>query len=206
MIRRKIKEYADRHYQYPKGIIGRYVGEKMVLQHKPETRWTLDLLNVSSEERVLELGCGAGYAIQQLLRMPRVLHVTGLDLSKSILHSAKLRNRRAMKEGRAAFIQGDVGKIPLENDLFTKIYSIHSVYFWNITIDTISEIYRVLKTNGSVMITLCNGQNGETWNGVNHMIETQLLPLMKEAGFKNVRRLKGPDSRQFQTMAVMGDK
>ncbi|TMU87187.1 class I SAM-dependent methyltransferase [Bacillus sp. BHET2] len=206
MIRRKLKEYADRQYQLPKGIIGRYFGEKMVLQHRPETLWTLDLLNVTAEDRVLELGCGAGYAIKQLLMLPNVEHVTGLDLSGSILHSAKIRNKRGMKEGRATFIQGDVGKIPLNDDMFTKIYSIHSVYFWDITFETITEIYRVLKTNGSVTITLCNGKNGETWSGVNSMLETELLPLMNEVGFKNVRLVKGPDSRHFQTVAVMGEK
>lgn len=111
-----------------------------------------------------------------------------------------------MKEGRVTFIQGNVCKIPLDNDMFTKIYSIHSVYFWDITIDTISEIYRVLKTKGSVTITLCNGKNDETWSGVNTMLETQFLPLMKEVGFKKVRLVKGPDSRHFQTVAVMGEK
>ncbi|RBP00820.1 class I SAM-dependent methyltransferase [Rossellomorea aquimaris] len=206
MIRSKLKEYADQQYQLPKGILGRYFGEKMVLQHRTETRWTLNLLNVTKEERVLEIGCGAGYAIKQLLKSPDVEYAAGLDLSDSILRSAKSRNRRAIKEGRAAFIQGNVCKIPLDNDMFTKIYSIHSIYFWDVTIETISEIHRVLKNNGSVTITLCTGKNGETWSGVHHMLNTQLLPLMKKAGFKNVKLVKGPDSRQFQTVAVIGDK
>jgi len=206
MIRSKLKEYADQQYQLPKGMLGRYFGEKMVLQHRTETRWTLNLLNVTKEERVLEIGCGAGYAIKQLLKLPDVEYAAGLDLSDSILRSAKSRNRRAIKEGRAAFIQGNVCKIPLDNDMFTKIYSIHSIYFWDLTFETISEIHRVLKNNGSVTITLCTGKNGETWSGVHHMLNTQLLPLMKKVGFNNVKLVKGPDSRQFQTVAVIGEK
>ncbi|WRP07472.1 class I SAM-dependent methyltransferase [Rossellomorea aquimaris] len=206
MILRKLKECADQQYQLPKGILGQYFGEKMALQHRTETLWTLNLLNLTEEERVLEIGCGAGYAIKQLLKRPNVEYVAGLDLSESILRSAKTRNRWAINEGRAGFIQGNVCKIPLDNDMFTKIYSIHSIYFWDLTIETISEIHRVLKNNGSVTITLCNGKNGESWSGVNHMLETQLLPLMKKAGFKKVKLVKGPDSRQFQTVAVIGEK
>ncbi|MGM0751695.1 MAG: class I SAM-dependent methyltransferase [Bacillota bacterium] len=206
MIVRKLMEYADHQYRLPKGILGQYFGEKMAIQHRTETQWTLDLLKITKEERVLELGCGAGYAIKQLLKLADVEFVAGLDLSESILRSARIRNRLAINEGRAAFIQGNVCKIPLGSDMFTKVYSIHSIYFWDLTFETISEIHRVLKNNGSITITLCNGKNGKTWSGVNQMVDHQLLPLMKKAGFKNITLVNGPDSRKYQTVAVIAEK
>ncbi len=201
-----MKEFVDVQYQSPKGILGFYFGEKMVLQHRSETKWTINLLNLKKEERVLEIGCGAGYAMKNLLTQPNVQYVAGLDISKSILRTAKIRNRRAISKGNAELIQGNVNDIPFDNNLFTKVFSIHSIYFWDITPETVSEIYRILKTNGTVTITLCNGKNGETWTGVQNMLEEQLIPLMIQTGFKDVKIVEGPNSRKFHTIAVMGEK
>lgn len=203
---KRIKEFIDIQYQSPRGVLGLYFGEKMVLQHRPETLWTINLLKLKKEERVLEIGCGAGYAIKNLLTKANVQFVVGLDISKSILLSARIRNRRAISKGTAKLLLGNVSDIPLYNELFTKVFSIHSIYFWEINTKTISEIYRVLKPNGTVTITLCNGKNGEIWTGVQNMLEEKLIPLMLQMGFKNVKILKGPDSRKFHTVAVIGEK
>ncbi len=206
MFLKRMKVLIDFQYQSPKGVLGLFFGEKMVSQHRPETLWTINLLELNKEESILELGCGAGFAMKLLLAKPNVQQVVGLDLSKSILHSAKIRNRHNISKGKAKLVLGNVSKIPLDNDLFTKVFSIHSIYFWDITPETVSEIYRVIKPKGSVTITLCNGKNGETWSGVQKMLDQQLLPLMIQSGFKNVKILKGPYSRQFHTIAVIGEK
>ncbi len=206
MLLKRMKDIIDFQHQSPKGILGLYFGEKMVLQHRSETIWTIKLLKLKEEERVLEIGCGAGYAIKRLLKLPNVQHAVGLDISSSILRSAKLRNRRNIRKGKTDMILGNVNDIPFVSERFTRVFSIHSIYFWDITPETIFEIYRVLKPKGSVTITLCNGKDGKTWNGVQDMIDEQLIPLMKQTGFKNVRLLSGPNSRKFHTVAVVADK
>jgi len=203
---RRMQEFIDLQYQYPKGLLGLYFGERMVLQHQPETIWTIGLLELKKDEMILELGCGAGYAMKLLLKYPNVKQVVGLDLSKSILRLAKIRNRSNLSKGTAKFVQGNVCNIPLENERFTKVFSIHTVYFWNKIPETISEIYRVLKPKGLVTITLCNGKDGQTWSGIQNILEKQLIPLMIQNGFKNVKISNGPNSRQFQTIAVIGEK
>jgi len=129
LLLKKMKELVDFQYQSPKGVLGLYFGEKMVLQHRPETIWTLNLLKLNKEEKILELGCGAGFAMKLLLKQPNVQQVVGLDLSKSILRSAKVRNIRAISKGKAELVLGNVSNIPLDNALFTKVFSIHSIYF-----------------------------------------------------------------------------
>ncbi len=121
----RMQKRIDLQYQSPKGMLGLYFGEKMVLQHRPETIWTIDFLDLKKDEMILELGCGAGYAMKLLLINPTVKQVVGLDLSKSILRSAKIRNIRNISKGIAKFVQGNVSNIPLENERFTKVFSIH---------------------------------------------------------------------------------
>jgi protein-L-isoaspartate O-methyltransferase len=59
-----LKAYLDatsaRHHRCPSGAIGLLVGEQMVRQHGPETRWTISLLNIAPNDHVLEIGCGTG--------------------------------------------------------------------------------------------------------------------------------------------------
>ncbi|WP_454265789.1 class I SAM-dependent methyltransferase [Rossellomorea marisflavi] len=177
-----------------------------MVQHEPETRWTLDLLNLNEEESVLELGCGAGYALKLLAKRSSVKEVVGMDLSKSIIGSAKRRNKDEIKRGKVKLVQGDVKDLPFEDQLFTRIMSIHSVYFWGELPRTIREMYRVLKPGGTIVITLCNGTSEEIWSGVNKMIDDQLLPLMKENSLKNVLLKTGPRSRGYQTVAICAEK
>ncbi|HET7579580.1 MAG TPA: class I SAM-dependent methyltransferase [Bacillales bacterium] len=197
-----ISDFIESQYKKPKGLLGLYIGEKMVRQHQPETFWTVKLLDPQQDDKLLELGCGAGYAMKLLLKQSNVNQVVGVDLSQTILQSAMMRNQKDMKSGRARLVQGNVNQIPFRDGHFTKVFSIHSVYFWEYLPGTISEIYRVLKPSGQVIITFCNGKDGETWGD----IEQQVIAFMRQAGFKKVELQKGPDSRQFHTVAVIGEK
>lgn len=96
-----VKEYIDQHYQTPKGLIGTYIVEKMVRQHKPETEWTIDQMELQEQDRVLELGCGAGYAIQLITGNNLVREIVGLDLSPTAIRSAGIRNKKAINNQRA---------------------------------------------------------------------------------------------------------
>lgn len=202
----KLKGFIDNQYKSPKGLIGTFIGEKMVRQHKPETVWTIDLLQIKKEEKVLELGCGSGYAMKFILEKTKAHQIVGLDLSPAVIRSSRLRNKKALREGRAKLVQADVRSLPFEDSQFEKVFSIHTIYFWDQLSETTSEIFRVLKPNGSCIITLCNGKNGELWEGVNNMIHEQFIPYMKNCGFDDVELLNGPDSRQFQTVAIAGKK
>lgn len=205
MIKR-IKELVDRQYGKPQGLLGTYIGEKMVRQHKPETLWTIELLNIVQDESVLELGCGAGYAMKLILDQTLVEQLVGLDLSPTVIRSAAIRNKNAIKANRAKLVQANVNSLPFHDGHFDRVFSIHTIYFWDDLSETLSEIYRVLKPGGYFIITLCNGKDDELWEGIKSMIEERLIPIAKKNGFLDVALLKGPKSRQFHTIAVLGHK
>lgn len=202
----RVKEYIESQYKTPRGIIGTYIGERMVRQHKPETLWTIDLLKIQQDESVLELGCGSGYAMKLILEQTLVDKVVGLDLSPTVIRSAIIRNKKALNEERAKLVQANVKCLPFQDEYFDKIFSIHTIYFWDELSVTISEIFRVLKPGGVFILTLCDGKKGEIWDGIRSMIDEQIIPIMKNKGFLDVALVKGPNSRQFHTVAVSGKK
>ncbi|MBH0166677.1 class I SAM-dependent methyltransferase [Fictibacillus sp. 7GRE50] len=201
-----VKEYIDRHYETPKGLIGTYIVEKMVRQHKPETEWTIGQLELEEQDKVLELGCGAGYAIQMITGKYGVREIVGLDLSSTAIRSAAARNQKEINNKRARLVQANFNNLPFSDDTFTKLYSIQTIYFWSEVDTIISEIYRVLRPGGLVVITFSNGKDNETWESVKEVSENQVMPLMMNTGFKNVSLVRGPDSRGFHTVSIKGTK
>jgi protein-L-isoaspartate O-methyltransferase len=59
--------YIAGQYRRPTGLIGRWIGQKMVEQHRAENLWTVALLDVQPADRILEIGFGGGFAIGCLL-------------------------------------------------------------------------------------------------------------------------------------------
>jgi ubiquinone/menaquinone biosynthesis C-methylase UbiE len=203
---KQIKDFIDRQYSYPRGLLGMYIGEKMVKQHEPETQWTIKLLKLKQNENILELGCGAGYAMKLLLEKSAVSHVTGLDVSQSVLRSAAIRNRNDIRKGRAKLVNSNVDNLAFQDGSFSKLFSIHSIYFWDNLPKTMSEIYRVLKSKGTIVLTLCDGKSGETWGDTKDLIEKQVIPIMGQSGFINIEILRGPNSREFHTISIKAEK
>ncbi|WP_416728780.1 class I SAM-dependent methyltransferase [Fictibacillus sp. JL2B1089] len=201
-----IKEFIDQNYQSPKGLVGTYIVEKMVRQHKPETEWTIGLLELQDRDHVLELGCGAGYAIQRITDRYLVQEIVGIDLSATAIRSATARNKKTVNNEGTKLIQANFNDLPFPDKMFNKVFSIQTIYFWE-EIDTIvSEIFRVLKTGGMVVITFSNGKDDETWKSVQEVSENQVMPFMMETGFKDVSLVRGPDSRGFHTVSIKGTK
>lgn len=201
-----IKEYIDNQYSNPRGLFGTYTGEKMVKQHKPETFWTIRLLDLKHNETVLELGCGAGYATKLLLEQSSISLIVGIDISKTVLRSAAIRNRNEIKKGRTKFVENDVSHLNFPEMSFDKVFSIHSVYFWDNLQKSISEIYRVLKQDGMVVLTLSDGKSGVTWEWTNNLIEQRIIPYMLDCGFQNVEILRGQNSREYHIVSVRAKK
>ncbi|TYS91436.1 class I SAM-dependent methyltransferase [Rossellomorea aquimaris] len=169
-MKKRIIDLVNEQYKAPKGLLGVYFGEKMVRQHRIETLWTLELLKLQDNDYVLELGCGAGYAVKRVLRDSNVKKVVGFDLSQTALASARFRNRANIYNSRAKFVLGNVNSLPFQDGMYSKVYSIQSVYFWESIHDSINEIYRVLKPGGSLIITLSDGKNGIPWMNIRRML------------------------------------
>lgn len=205
-VKAKFQHIMDTQYSRPAGVLGWFIGEKMIRQHKPETLWTIESLQLQENEKILEIGCGAGFAMKQIASLNGGHNFTGLDVSETLLQSAAVRNKKAIRQKQISLVHGRVEDMPFPDAVFTSVFSIHSVYFWEDLFKSLVEIERVLTPGGTVLITLCNGKDGEDWGSIKKMIQSELLPIMGQLKFKDLRILEGPVSRGYHTVAVCGDK
>lgn len=195
---------------HPRGIIGRMLGEQMVHQHIPETEWTISLLDIQPEDQVLELGFGAGRAIELVAARASSGHVYGIDHSQEMVRSASHRNNKAIQAGHVTLYQGDLSALPFTDNQFDKIFTIQTLYFWSDLQQILREIFRVLKPGGILVVTLSTGTiDGAEATGLERyqiLLEEQIIPCMEQLGFSHTSIEQGPDSRQFKTTAVVGKK
>ncbi len=204
----------NKHYRCPKGIMGRIAGEVMVRQHRPETAWTLHLLDIQPTDTVLEVGFGAGQGIKLAAERVTSGRIRGIDLSEEMVRVATRRNASAIKAGRVALSQGSITALPFEDQYFDKIMTIHTLYFWPEPHEpehSLNELCRVLKPGGRLVITLSTGKINaqgevEVWEPLQSALEEQVMPALQRKGFQAVRLEQGPASRQYTSVAVIGEK
>lgn len=91
--------------------------------------------------RLLDLGSGTGFKLLPVLK--KFNHIVSLDISKSMLLAAK----NSLNSENTSFIQGNNFNLPFRKNSFDTVTSFLSL--WDA-----SEIHRVLKTNGSILLEL----------------------------------------------------
>jgi ubiquinone/menaquinone biosynthesis C-methylase UbiE len=100
----------------------------MARTNDPCGAWVTELLNVASNEIVLEVGFGPGTTITRLSAL--ATHVAGVDASLEMVAQAKARNAIAIENGRVELRHGTVEDLPFAGDTFHKAMAINSMQIW----------------------------------------------------------------------------
>ena len=107
----------------------------------------LDLLELDRDDRVLDVGCGTGFATEGLLE--RVDEVHGLDQS---VHQMQKAFTKFDKHGRVRFFRGDAERLPFADDAFDVVWSSGSIEYWPNPVDALVELRRVCRPGGQVLV------------------------------------------------------
>jgi 2-polyprenyl-3-methyl-5-hydroxy-6-metoxy-1,4-benzoquinol methylase len=81
----------------PLGLLG---GMVMGLSTGERNAWTLSLLDLRSEDHLLDVGCGPGALIKTLAAQVTSGIIAGVDLSPVMLRQAAKRNAKTIRAGR----------------------------------------------------------------------------------------------------------
>ena len=95
--------------------------------------------------RVVDLCCGTGDLVFHLLKTDPELDVVGVDFTPAMLDGARDRAKRVAAAGRAAFVEGDVTRLPFADASFdgaTMGFSMRNVVD---VVGTLKEARRVLR-------------------------------------------------------------
>jgi ubiquinone/menaquinone biosynthesis C-methylase UbiE len=124
----------------------------MAWETSRENGAALELLEIQTSDRVLEIGFGHGQSIAAAARLTRGGLVAGVDFSPAMVAMAKRRNREFVEQGLVDLRQGDSLDLPFPDQFFDRAYSVHTIYFWATPVAHLREARRVLKNDGRFVL------------------------------------------------------
>ena len=180
-------------------------GEGMEKGHRPVGEQAIELMNVPGDARVLDVGCGNGWATRLLAAKARNGRVVGIDISDEMIRIAR---DSSLSLTNVEFRTASAAKLPFSDAEFTHAFSMESLYYYDDIPGALREIKRVLEPGG-LFVTVVDlyQENVPSHQWIEQLkVPVQLLSiadyrcLFEEAGFVNVR-----DQRLYDPAPIPDD-
>ena len=166
-----------RMFGHPSGVLGRLGGVILARTNRRHAAWVVGLLDVRRDDRVLDVGCGPGVALQMLASKARC--VAGIDPSKEMLRQATKRNAAAISEGHVELRQESADHMSFEDGSFDKVLAINSMQLWPDAFAGLREVSRVIRHGGQLALAFTTYYSGQQRDGVPELVAS--------AGFSDCR-------------------
>jgi SAM-dependent methyltransferase len=169
----------------------------------------LESLQLERQDWVLEVGFGGGGLLRSLLLGTRG-EVFGADLSDPLIDRARDRFARDVRRGRLHLIRASVEDLPLPPETVTKAVSVNSLYFWPDPAAAMTELARVMKPGGRLVLVFEPAAELRKWPG--HRFGFRLFEpgevtaLMEAAGFAEVAERWGTGRRPARFCCLSGER
>jgi len=175
-------------------------GESMEHGHRPVGEQAIAAMQVGPSARVLDVGCGSGWATRLLAEHAPQGRVTGIDISDEMV--------RLARDSSQSFLNVDyevasAEELSFPDNEFTNAFSMESIYYYRNIPKALSEIHRVLKSGGIfVAVVDLYWENEATHQWIDTLnVPVELLSiddyrsLFIDAGFVNFRDQRLIDPR-----------
>jgi SAM-dependent methyltransferase len=145
-------EFIARQSSCPSGWLGRVIARIMAKETTVENALALRLLDPTPRDVILEIGFGHGRVIAELASRCPQGRVRGLDSSTTMVQMATRLNQATIDRGLVQLDVGDSSALPYASEMFDRVLTVHTVYFWSQPLDDFREILRVLKPGGKLVV------------------------------------------------------
>jgi arsenite methyltransferase len=117
---------------------------------------TISRMELKPGERVLDLGCGTGWAARMIARLVAegpvgFGQVVGLDISDEMIARAREASRDLEN---TLFVWGSAEKVPWEENYFDKVLSIEAFYYYPDQEQVLTELFRVMAPKARLYILI----------------------------------------------------
>ena len=120
-------------------------------------------------------------------------------------------NQKLIDSGKVSFIKGSIENLPFKDNSIDYITTTNTIYFWPDLSKNARELYRVLNTNGKILIAyrpkkVLNKIEVSNY-GFNKYTKNEVESLLAEVGFKNIssKEISEPDFHiQGKSLQMIG--
>jgi ubiquinone/menaquinone biosynthesis C-methylase UbiE len=120
-------------------------GESMERGHRPVGEQAIEKMHVGDNARVLDVGCGSGWASRLLAEKAHQGRVVGIDISDEMIRIAGESSTDFLN---LTFQVATAERLPFADAEFTDAFSMESLYYYADISQALREIHRVLAPGG----------------------------------------------------------
>ncbi len=193
MSQEKVAETFDRWAEE-----GRDAG--MEEGHGDVVRQVIEKLGVGPGERILDLGCGNGWATRLLAQTNAGVQAIGVDASKKMIAKADELHSLTI---RARYDHGSFEQLDFKDAEFDRVFSMEALYYADDIEEAVAEAFRVLKPGGKADVLVDYYEESpasEPWAEqmgleLHRLDEPNWHALFEQAGYTNITTQRVIDSR-----------
>jgi demethylmenaquinone methyltransferase/2-methoxy-6-polyprenyl-1,4-benzoquinol methylase len=146
----------------------------------------INILNISKNDRVLDLCCGTGQMIYYACKkVGKSTEVIGLDFNEEMLNVGHKRLNKSIAEYKFKLLQGDAQALPFEDSSFDCVTIAFGLRNISNKALALSEIYRVLKPGGKAVCLELSTPKTPVFKQVYGLYFNYMLPIIGYLGTGN---------------------
>ena len=185
-----IRAFLAKQLGYPSGIFGRLLMKLLNKGNANMNDFTFQQLDLQSKDAVLEIGFGGGYLLEKIIRSQIPHRLVGIDPQIDVINMGNQKFSQAIATGDLELQQASGDSLPYEDNTFSKICTVNTVYFWSDPQAVLAECRRVLHPQGDLVICYNSPAFLEQAKLTNYGFKTYepeaLSSLMQNSGFDRV--------------------
>jgi ubiquinone/menaquinone biosynthesis C-methylase UbiE len=173
--------------------------------HGDVVRQVVAQLPFATGHRVLDLGCGNGWATRMMAGKARDVRAVGIDCAREMVARARRMTDAADPADRTSpcFVNGRFEALPFADAVFDQAFSMEAIYYAVELERALREIARVVRPNGRVDLVIdCFAESPSTrsWSAMvglhmHCLPEAEWCRRLERAGLRNARSTRVIDSR-----------
>jgi ubiquinone/menaquinone biosynthesis C-methylase UbiE len=141
-------KYVGNNFGNPNGFGGIISTKIMNIINQRQYKAVLENIQIKQNQNILDIGFGNGYLINKLLKQNIPKNIYGIEISNDMINKVKNKNKKYIDSGILKIFLENTSETSFENNIFDKIYTINTIYFWQELDKCFSEIKRIIKPDG----------------------------------------------------------
>lgn len=153
---------------------------KMEDEHSDTVRQVVERMGIASGDKILDLGCGNGWATRLLAKTASGVQAIGIDVSPAMIAQAEELHSFTI---RARYEVGPIEQLDFADAHFDRVFSMEALYYSVDLEAALAEMLRVLKPGGKADVVIDYYEENP---GVGGWPEACGVPLrlLSEAGWR----------------------
>ena len=185
---KQFSQYLADQLACPRGFAGQWLAKSMDRDQTRRSRaeWAVELLELSQDDQVLEVGFGTGYSLELIARQIPLGALVGIDHSSLMVKRASERLAAYKADMPLALITAGIEDPPNLGQKFNRVLAVNSLMYWADKEKCLRQIRSLMQPDGRILIVHQPGEP-EATEETTRRAGRGISKLLELTGFQEVR-------------------